>query len=64
LRNYKPGRRDVAGTDAGTDAKFKSLGKTGLGTMGRLYTPKPPPLFVLALVLDLFLILSLFLFRG
>jgi hypothetical protein len=38
-----PGRRDGAGTDAGTDANSKSPGFTGLGTMGRLYTPKPPP---------------------
>ena len=36
------GRWDGTGTDGGTDAKSKSLGFIGLGTMGRLYTPKAP----------------------
>jgi hypothetical protein len=36
------GRWDAPGTDGGTDAKSKSAVFTGLGTMGRLYTPKTP----------------------
>jgi site-specific DNA recombinase len=37
-----PGTAGRSGTVSGTDAKSKSLGKHGLGTVGRLYTPKPP----------------------
>ena len=33
---------DGTGTDSGTDAKSKPLGFNGLGTMGRLYSPKGP----------------------
>jgi hypothetical protein len=37
--------RDASGTNPGTDAKSRSPMFTGLGTMGRLYTPNiPPPL--------------------
>jgi hypothetical protein len=38
-----PGRWDGRGTLSGTDKNSKSLVFTGLGTVGRLYTPKAPP---------------------
>jgi len=37
------GRWDGCGTFSRTDEKSKSLGKYGSGTVGRMYTPKPPP---------------------